>query len=130
MQWNGNLKWILLDACSALENQDWAQPMRTTHGVLGFASEKVPSQDLPNLFLQYALDDNQTVYQSYHDATFYSFTRNVTAAVIFNNNEQAQNDHFPGHGTVMSDENPNDHINDAYYTWQCGGGPTEDKPYN
>jgi hypothetical protein len=130
MQWNGNLKWILLDACSALENQDWAQPMGTTHGVLGFASEKMPSQDLPNLFLHYAVDQNRSVYQSYHDATFESFTRNVTAAAIFSNDDQFNNDHFPGHGTVIPDDYPNNHANDRYADpWQCGGGPTEDKYY-
>jgi len=130
IQWNGNMKWIILDACSALENQDWAQPMGTTHGVLGFASEKMPSQDLPNLFLHYTIDDNNTVYQSYHDATYFSFTRNVTAAAIFSNYDQQQTDHFPGHGPLNSDEFPNNHATDVYITWSCGGGPIEDKPYN
>lgn len=129
-RWGNQNKWVVLDACSILENANWGQALGTSHGILGFASEKRPSQDLPNLFLHYALDENRSVYQSYHDATFGSFTRNVTAAAIFSNDDQFNNDHFPGHGTIIPDEFPNNHANDRYADpWQCGGGPTDDKYY-
>jgi PKD repeat protein len=127
--WGNKNKWVLIDACSVLENNRWGQALGTSHGILGFASTKNPSQDLPNLFFKYALDENQTVLRSYKQATFESFTKNVTAAAIFDNDDQWDRDHFPGHGEVAPDETPND-IPVRYETWPCGGGPTDNSFYN
>jgi hypothetical protein len=128
-KWGNKNKWVLIDACSVLENENWGQALNTSHGILGFASTKNPSQNLPNSFFKYALVENRTVLQSYKQATFDSFTQNVTAAAIFDNVYQRDHDHFPGHGEVAPDENPDDNYV-TYEHWPCGGGPADDTFYN
>jgi len=118
-------KWVLIDACSVLENENWGRALKTSHGILGFASTKKPSQDLPNLFFKYALEENKTIFKAYQNATYGSFTKNVTAAVIFDNQYQLEHDHFPGHGEVAPDENPDDDYVIYPEPWNCGGGKIE-----
>jgi len=127
-KWNKNIKWVMIDACEILNDDRWGQALGTSHAILGFQGEHRPSKDLPNLFFKYALEENRSIYNAYSNATLGSFTKNVSAAVIFDDPYQIYHDHFPNHGEVAPDESPDDDIR-WYLNWSCGFGRTDDKNY-
>ena len=87
---------------------------------MGFESDSYvySNASLIDKFLTNAIDQDMTVYQAYYWATYYAFDSDVTAAVIFDTEEQKNNDHLWGEGVVMPDEYPDD--NDYWhYSWNC-----------
>jgi len=117
-KWDAVSKWVILDACSVLADTDWGAALKYSHGLLGFTSEKTPSTDLPDRFLRNAIDNDYTISYSWQHATQDTYDSSVTARVIFDTNDQLQNDHLSGQGTVAANEASDD--NTVYVsTWTC-----------
>ncbi len=113
--WNGKNKWVLIDACNILSDPNWGNAMVTTHGVLGFATEKPKDWQIPGKFLPKVVDGSMTVYNAYRKATEDSYHgEGVKAAIIFRNRDQFETDHFPP-GFVAPDGSPNDRP--VYKVW-------------
>jgi hypothetical protein len=115
--WNGKNKWVLIDACNVLSDPNWGNAMVTTHSIMGFTNEKSAEYWwLPQVFLWKVKDGSMTVYDAYYTATkgVYQGT-GARAAVLFHNQNQFENDHFPP-GYVAPDGSPNDKL--VYKTWE------------
>ena len=118
-KWDCDVEWVLIASCHVLRDyEDWAGALKYCHALLGFETTYLTSYEFPDKFFEYAIDDEMTVYEAYHQATIDSFGSCVTAVAIFDNEEQALNDHLWGHGEVADDEYPDD---DNYWhnSWDC-----------
>jgi hypothetical protein len=117
-KWDDASKWVIFDACSVLTDTDWGAALKYSHGILGFTSEKTPSTDLPYRFLRNTIDYDYTIAYGWKQATEDVYTSSVSARVIFDTNDQLQNDHLSGQGTVAANELFDD--NTVYVsTWTC-----------
>ncbi|OPY38763.1 MAG: PKD domain protein [Methanoregula sp. PtaU1.Bin051] len=117
-KWDKTNKWVILDACEVLSDPTWGDAMVTSHGILGFESEKYANPLLPKRFFQNVIGEDQTVYNAWMDATTKLYDTDTIAAVRFDNKYQLDNDHLSGHGEVAPDEYPNDDET-IYDSWQC-----------
>ena len=118
-KWDTTNKWVVMDACHLLSDPDWEKPLKYSHGILGFITEKAPSVDLPNRFLQNCIDNDYTISYAWQRATEVTYLNSgYVAGVRFDTMSQLTGDHLPGQGTVMVDEYPDD---DYTYssTWTC-----------
>jgi hypothetical protein len=115
-KWNYKNKWVLIDACNVLDDPKWGNALVTSHGILGFTTEKPADWRVPQVFLLKVKDGSMTVYDAYKKATkeVYQGT-GYRAAVLFHNQDQFENDHFPP-GYVTPDGSPNDKL--VYKTWE------------
>ncbi|WP_052291901.1 autotransporter outer membrane beta-barrel domain-containing protein [Methanoregula boonei] len=118
-KWGGQNKWVFLDACSLLTDKRWGGALNTSHGILGYQSSKYVSTDLPNAFFYNAFVRNESIVQSYYEATIAS-QAGYAPAVIFATPDQFYHDHMPGHGTIAADESPDNNI--TYYVSWCAQG--------
>jgi hypothetical protein len=117
-KWDATNKWVILDACGVLTDTDWGGALKYSHGLLGFTSNKTPSTDLPDRFLRNTIDNDYTISYSWQRATQATYDPPVTARVIFDTNDQLQNDHLSGQGSVAANEAVDD--NTIYVsTWAC-----------
>ncbi len=117
--WDEDNEWVLIHSCHVLrDHDDWKHALKYSHAVMGFETIVQRDFELPDKFFEYAINDDMTVYQAYRTATIATFGSDVTAAVIFDTEEQKDNDHLWGEGVVMPDEHPDD---DKYYydSWNC-----------
>ena len=120
-KWDEDNEWVLLHSCYILaDHGDWEHALTHSHALMGFESSSgvYPHAALIDKFMANAVDGGMTVYDAYHKATEDAFGSDVTAAVIFDTEEQMDNDHLWGEGVVMPDENPDD---DEYWyrSWNC-----------
>ena len=113
-KWGKNNKWVMLAACEILDDPTWGGALNTSHGIFGYKTE-VSTHSVNfmlNDFFENAMNQKKTLLESYRNATkygtYYSDIKNVRAAVIFHNEQQANRDHLPGYGTVEPDGNMND----------------------
>jgi len=119
-KWDEDNEWVIIHSCEVLkDHDDWEHALKYSHAVMGFETDVYMAPCLINNFLVQAIDYDMTVYQAYRVGTKYAFDNpNIIAAVIFDNEEQALNDHLWGQGVVMPDEYPDD--NDYWhYSWTC-----------
>jgi len=118
-KWDEDNEWVLIHSCHVLRDHDnWKHALKYSHAVMGFETIVQRDSELPDKFFEYATNDDMTVYDAYYWATIDTFGSNVTAAVIFDTEEQMDNDHLWGEGVVMPDEHPDD---DKYWykSWNC-----------
>jgi hypothetical protein len=118
-KWDEDNEWVLIHSCHVLrDHDDWKHALKYSHAVMGFETITQCDSELPDKFFEYATNDDKTVYDAYRAATEDVFGSNVTAAVIFDTEEQMDNDHLWGEGVVMPDEHPDD--NEYWYkSWNC-----------
>lgn len=117
-KWDLTNKWVIFDACEVLANLQWGGALKYSHGILGFSTEKTPSPALPDNFLRYSIDNDYTLGASWKHATQDIYPSGVTARVVFDTQDQLQNDHLSGQGYVAPNENPDDDV--IYYDeWTC-----------
>jgi PKD repeat protein len=139
-KWGYQNKWVVLDSCSALQNDKWKNALNGTHGILGFTTISYVRSTLAQKFFDYAVNDGLSVYQAFRLATIDEYKgvtvpigldkdgkpnetgprESVSARVIFANESQALNDHLPGIGPgIQPDGLPDD---DFYMPdpWSCG----------
>ena len=119
-KWDEDNEWVLLHSCRILEDHnDWEHALTYSHALMGFESHSYSDATLINNFMANAVgNDAMTVYDAYRAATEDTFGSDVTAAVIFDTDEQKDNDHLWGEGVVMPDEC----LDDDYYryvSWNC-----------
>jgi hypothetical protein len=110
-KWGGNNKWVILDSCYALQDDNWGKALSTTHGIMGFKTQADVHPDFTDRFLYYAIDENKTVYDAFRWTTYvlYKETKvpknaggdpldneTMVAAVIFKDSNQAEYDYLPG----------------------------------
>jgi len=117
--WDEDNEWVLIHSCHVLrDHDDWKHALKYSHAVMGFETIVQRDSELPDKFFEYATNDDMTVYDAYRKATIDTFGSAVTAAVIFDTEEQMDNDHLWGEGVVMPDEYPDD---DEYWyrSWNC-----------
>jgi hypothetical protein len=107
-------KWVVLDSCWVLNDLQWGGALKYSHGILGFASYKSVNSQLASNFIWYASDLDYTLSYAWQRATtdaLYGYHQ--TGRVIFDTENQLQNDHLPGHGSVSPSETLDD--NTIYY---------------
>jgi hypothetical protein len=112
-KWGGNNKWVILDSCYALLDDDWKKALVTSHGIMGFKTQADVHPYFTERFLYYAIDENKTVYDAFKWTTYvlYKETKvpkiaggdpmeneTMVAAVIFKDSNQAEYDYLPGIG--------------------------------
>jgi len=118
-KWDEDNEWVIIHSCHVLhDHDDWEHALKYSHAVMGFETITYGDSELPNKFFEYAINDDMTVYDAYYWATRDTFGSGVTASVIFDTDEQKDNDHLWGEGVVMPDEYPDD----DYYrhdSWNC-----------
>jgi hypothetical protein len=124
-KWGNKNKWVILHSCYALQDERWGKALSTSHGILGFKTIINVNPEFTKRFLNYAIDKKESIYDSFKDTTYDLYKKDPVpsktipgtgipdyssppeipvAAVVFNNIEQAFNDHLPGIGTgVYSD---------------------------
>ncbi|OPY36104.1 MAG: PKD domain protein [Methanoregula sp. PtaU1.Bin051] len=118
-KWDLTNKWVVFDACNVLSNLQWGGALKYSHGILGFYTEKTPSVDLPDRFLQNCIDNDYTIAYAWRDATEKTYYGSgIVARVIFDTDEQLNNDHLAGQGMIAADEYPDDDT--VYWSeWTC-----------
>lgn len=101
---SGN-KWVILDACWVLADLQWGAALKHSHGILGFGTTKSVDPELPDLFFEYAIDDDYTISYAWKKATREVLEdNNQLVRVVFDTEDQLQNDHLPGQGSVSGSE--------------------------
>lgn len=118
-KWGSKNKWVFLDSCSLLTDKRWGGALNTSHGILGYKSSKYTSTDLPNAFFYNSLVRNDSIAESYYEATI-AAQAGSTPAMIFATPNQFYHDHMPGHGTIAADESPDNNV--VYYVEWCAQG--------
>ena len=126
--WDNRNKWVIFQTCEVVGDPAWGKALKKSHGILGFKTEIVAndkSEQLPDKFFKYAIEDKMTIAEAWRQATVdqYQGIRpasgvDIEAVVIFNNDDQYLTDHLPGMGSVAPDENPNDG-EIKRYIWNC-----------
>ena len=98
-------KWVILDACWVLADLQWGGALKHSHGILGFGTYKSVDPELPDLFFEYAIDYDYTISYAWQEATQeVLWGNNQLVRVIFDTEDQLQNDHLPGQGSVSGSE--------------------------
>jgi hypothetical protein len=134
-KWGGNNKWVILDSCYLMLDEEWGNALDTSHGVMGFKTQVKTPPSFTTRFVEYAIDGNQTVYTAYRKATYDLLkdsrvpknpgdtedTEKTVAAVIFKDYNQAKYDYLPGVKTgvytgILSGER-------FVYDWPCDEPP-------
>ncbi len=117
-KWDSTNKWVIVDACHVLEDEQWGGALKYSHGILGFASSKMTSTELPDRFFLYVIDYDYTIAYAWKLASQSCYDSNCVGAVIFDTQGQLDDDHLSGQGYVSPNEYPDD---DCVYvsTWQC-----------
>jgi len=118
-KWDYKNKWVIFDACELVGDPRWRNALVTSHGILGFQTPKTPDSQLPSRFFQYAMNEDRTVGDAWIQATQDLYYKTgIIAAYRFDNKDQLDRDHLPGHGEMAPDEYPDDYST-YYWQWEC-----------
>lgn len=121
-KWGGKNKWVLLDSCYVLRDDDWNNALTTSHGILGYTSVSWVKADFGDTFFKYAFDKNETIVSAYKNATIVAYQNdNITAKAITRTLDQMNKDPFPGVGNMVADADPNSKKS-FNLTWNCKSG--------
>ena len=124
--WGKNNKWVWLHSCEILSDQSWSQALSNTHGIFGYTTRTWSGAKEKTDFIELAQGmawhqgRAKPLSTAFYDATRRNQPQSVTAAVIFGNKDQYDNDYLPGHGSMAPDKDPSDHSY-FYNEWQCAG---------
>jgi PKD repeat protein len=100
-------KWVVLDACWVLKDLQWGGALKHSHGILGFASNKIAHDDksLSAYFFQHCIDNDYSIASAWQRATQeVLFEDHTLVRVIFDTEDQLHNDHLPGQGSISASE--------------------------
>lgn len=121
-KWGGKNKWVMLDACNVLRDNDWGNALTTSHGILGYTSVSWVKADFGDTFFKYAFDKNETIVSAYKNATIATYQDdNITAKAITRTLDQMENDQFPGVGYMAKDGLLNS-TEQQRLNWNCRRG--------
>jgi hypothetical protein len=136
-KWGCQNKWVVLDSCYALRNENWKDALSGTHGIFGFTTITYVRPSFSQRFFDYAINDRKSLYQAYRSATIDEYKGKtvpkdllpngepdengpreiMSARVIFANSNQALNDHLPGIGPgIQPDAKPGESVS---ISWPC-----------
>lgn len=95
-KWNNKNKWVVIDACEVLSDRSWGNALGTSHGIMGFETEKPMDEKLAQNFVA-NLINSKTIYDSYRRATItaYEYSEgygDIRAIAIFKNPTQKDQD--------------------------------------
>jgi len=115
---NTKLKWIVIDACRVLQENDddgrWSERwgwsvFKGLHQILGFETSAHDVSDRGNKFADYMIENEYTIKNAWFKACDDTET-DVRASVIFicdSGSTNTANDHLPGHGSfATTTQNP------------------------
>lgn len=122
-KWGYQNKWVVLDSCSALKNDNWKDALNGTHGILGFTTISYVRPTFAKKFFDYAIEDKKTIVSAFKNACVDEYmdqdvpkyllpngtpdetgTREpLFARVIFASDDMFLNDHLPGSGAIAAD---------------------------
>jgi hypothetical protein len=103
------IKWVVLQSCWVLRDLQWGGALKYSHGILGFGGIVRSDPDLASYFFKNCINNDYTIAFSWQRATQDVFEDEGTLVrVIFDTNDQVNNDHLPGHGTVAASETTDD----------------------
>ncbi|WP_292350302.1 hypothetical protein [Methanoregula sp. PtaU1.Bin006] len=120
-EWGGQNKWVAIQSCKILQDENWWKPLKTSHGILGYSTSIPVNSSFSSVFLSYSLNKtkNMTISSAYKQATRDTwYDDNVTAVILTKTKKQYENDQFPGIGYLESDGDPN---STDYFIkhWKC-----------
>ncbi len=125
-KWGRNNKWVYLDSCNILSDPSWSKALNTTHGMFGYTTPKFTGAKEKTDFIEFAQGRTYPhsapipLSKAFYNSTKQNQPPSVTAAVIFGNKDQYDNDYLPGHGSMAADKDPHDHSY-FYREWRCNG---------
>jgi PKD repeat protein len=95
-KWNNKNKWVVIDSCEVLNDRSWGNALGTSHGVMGFETEKPMDEKLAQNFVA-NLKSGKTIYNSYKIATIDAYEKSegygdIRAIAIFKNPTQRDQD--------------------------------------
>lgn len=95
-KWNNKNKWVVIDSCEVLNDRSWGNALGTSHGVMGFETEKPMDEKLAQNFVT-NLKSGKTIYDSYRRATIAAYEKSegygdIRAIAIFKNPTQRDQD--------------------------------------
>jgi hypothetical protein len=123
-KWGDNTKWVMLDSCNALRDNNWEKSLTTSHGILGYTSDSWVRTNIGDVFFSYAIDQKMTIVDAYKSSTIELYQNdNITAKVITKTIDHMENDQFPGVGYMGDDGDP-DSRERQYLNWNCRSGVT------
>ncbi|MDK2939542.1 MAG: hypothetical protein PWQ51_1707 [Methanolobus sp.] len=118
-KWDADNEWVFLHSCHILDDEDdWADALKYSHGIMGFVTETTTSTSLIDRFFSNAINDNDKITTAYYDATKDTYGSDVTAAIITDTLDQWNTDHLHSEGSMASDESPDD-SSYIFLSWTC-----------
>lgn len=118
-KWDNNNEWVMLHSCYVLDDyDDWADALKYSHGIMGFKTKSYTSTELLNQFFTQAINNDETICDSWYTATKAVFNTTVTAVIITDTDNQMVYDHLNGQGSMEPNESPDD-SGYAYDYWSC-----------
>ncbi|MDP3565272.1 MAG: DUF6345 domain-containing protein, partial [Methanoregula sp.] len=121
-KWGGKTKWVAIQSCNILKDDNWKNALTTSHGILGYSTSTGVNSSFPLVFLNYAIDKKMTMVSAYKQATLDTWhDDNTTAVVITKTFDQYKNDQFPGQGYMAADGDP-DQPGKFKRQWLCRSG--------
>jgi len=122
-KWGGKTKWIAIQSCYILKDENWLKALTTAHGILGYSTPIGVNSSFSTTFLNYALDKDKqmTIVSAYKQATLDTWhDDNIAAKVITRTKDQYLIDQFPGVGDMAPDAGPD--ANPYKRQWLCRSG--------
>lgn len=118
-KWDQDNEWVFLHSCHILADEDdWADALRYSHGIMGFTTESTVSTSLIDRFFTNTIINDYKMTTSFYKATKDTYDTDVTAAIITDNIDQWNTDHLHGQGDMEADEYPDD-SSYCYLSWEC-----------
>ena len=117
-KWGGKNKWVMLQSCRILSDRKWDNALTTSHGILGYSTSTNENREFPNVFFNYAIDQQEPIVTAYKDATMEVFNDpTIHGAVVVKTIDQYTNEQLPGVGYTAPDGDPG--IKPIYRDWPC-----------
>ena len=123
-KWGGKTKWVAIQSCKILQDDEWGNALTTSHGILGYSSSTGVNSSFPIVFFNYVLDKEKkmTIVSAYKRATLDSWhDENIKAKVITKTLDQLYLDRFPTEGYMAPDGDP-DSTEIQRLDWDCKRG--------
>ena len=113
--WDNDVEWVHLIACHVLNKDRWTswaeEGLDRCHGILGYYDVAGPTAGDIDLFFDLAIGSNSPIGESWLES---ARQRDQPGAILFDNENQYEYDHFWGEGYVCVDEPGND----GYYYYR------------
>jgi PKD repeat protein len=117
-KWGGNNKWVMLQSCNILVDRDWDSSLTTSHGILGFSTFTFENSNFPNVFFDYAINQEVPIVESFRETTKDVYNNaSINGMTVVKTSDQLDNEQFPGVGYTAPDGDPSEAP--LYREWAC-----------